>query len=151
MLLGIVSGSQILGCSMGLLKVSCDGCGKTAFGLTKVTDGRYLCDCCEAGLNGKSRYRCTGCGHETALPKQRGSLAVEIILWLFYLVPGLLYHYWRKGGTTCPACNKELLVDMTSGVHTTCPECNEVIMAGARKCKHCGSNIDPQRNRAAAT
>lgn len=133
------------------LKVSCDGCGRVAgSGLTKGTNGKYLCKACVSGVNAKARYRCTSCGHETALPKQRGSTAIEVLLYLFYIVPGVVYHKWRQGGTTCPSCSKDALIDLSDGRHTTCPECHEVIMAGARKCKHCGSNIDPQRKQTAA-
>jgi len=51
----------------------------------------------------KNRY-CVICGFVGA-PKTvtRGSLFVEIILWLFFLVPGMIYSTWRLS-SRFPAC-----------------------------------------------
>lgn len=50
---------------------------------------------------------CPHCGTR-ANPKQitRGSLLIEIVLWLCFLIPGLIYSIWRLTTryTACPAC-----------------------------------------------
>lgn len=49
---------------------------------------------------------CTACGHHgpTAF-KTKGSLMIEVVLWLMFLVPGLVYSLWRLS-TRTPACTK---------------------------------------------
>ena len=46
----------------------------------------------------------------------RGSLLVEVILWLFLLLPGLLSHLWVSGTSReiCPECGSEDLVPVDS-------------------------------------
>ncbi|GDY37681.1 hypothetical protein ACINB_35730 [Acidovorax sp. NB1] len=46
----------------------------------------------------------------------RGSMAVEIVLWLLFIVPGLIYSIWRLGSKhdACRACGSEKLLP----VHT---------------------------------
>ena len=50
---------------------------------------------------------CTTCGY-TGYPKTKvkGSLITEIILWLLFLVPGILYSIWRLASKekACPKC-----------------------------------------------
>jgi len=49
------------------------------------------------------RY-CPQCGHVGAARKQmRGSLAVELLLYFFFIVPGLVYSLWRAS-TKAPTC-----------------------------------------------
>ena len=52
---------------------------------------------------------CTNCGHKGE-PKliTKGSILIELVLWLFLIVPGLIYSFWRhtsryKGCPTCGA------------------------------------------------
>lgn len=56
---------------------------------------------------------CKDCG-TVGEPKTvaRGSMAVEIVLWLCFIVPGLIYSVWRLGSKhdTCSACGSEKLV-----------------------------------------
>ena len=41
-------------------------------------------------------YHCPTCGHEGKPRKQTpGSLLVELVLWLLFLLPGLVYSAWR--------------------------------------------------------
>lgn len=60
---------------------------------------------------------CTECGY-LGKPKRmtRGSIFIEIILWVAFLVPGLIYSIWRL--TTryqaCPQCAHETVVPATS-------------------------------------
>ena len=52
-------------------------------------------------------YYCTSCGSVgKARVRNRGSSAIEIILWLCLLVPGFLYTLWRMGRKDryCRAC-----------------------------------------------
>lgn len=47
---------------------------------------------------------CTACGHHgPSVATTRGSIWIEIVLWLFLIVPGLIYSLWRLS-TRRPAC-----------------------------------------------
>jgi hypothetical protein len=50
---------------------------------------------------------CVNCGY-VGRPKQftKGNIGTEILLWLFFLVPGLLYSLWRISSryAGCPKC-----------------------------------------------
>lgn len=62
---------------------------------------------------------CTTCGTD-AVPKEdnKGHGLIEIVLWLCFLVPGLLYSIWRRTNVPlrCPACNATTVVPMNSPV-----------------------------------
>lgn len=47
---------------------------------------------------------CGGTGHPTR--KVPGSFLVEVLLWLFFCLPGLIYSAWRltSGKSVCPFC-----------------------------------------------
>lgn len=53
------------------------------------------------------QYLCTACGHvgetETIY---KGHILIEVVLWLCFLVPGLIYSIWRRTSTyeACPSC-----------------------------------------------
>lgn len=58
---------------------------------------------------------CTNCGHVGYSKKAvKGSLGVEIVLWLFFLLPGLIYTIWRNSKSAryeaCVVCGKATLV-----------------------------------------
>ena len=60
---------------------------------------------------------CSNCGYtgkSKRIPK--GSMAVEIVLWLCFLVPGLIYSVWRMSSyhATCPVCGGSNLVPLNS-------------------------------------
>jgi len=65
------------------------------------------------------KYICSQCGHvsgsQTAI---KGSLGVEIILWLCFLVPGIIYSVWRSSSRhkVCPSCKSTSLVSTDSPV-----------------------------------
>jgi transposase-like protein len=65
------------------------------------------------------KYICSQCGHvsgsQTAI---KGSLGVEIILWLCFLVPGIIYSVWRSSSRhkVCPSCKSTNLVSIDSPV-----------------------------------
>lgn len=60
---------------------------------------------------------CMTCGMDSE-PKSvtKGSIWIEIILWLCFLIPGLIYSIWRLNnkGTACPACGATTLVPFES-------------------------------------
>lgn len=63
------------------------------------------------------RSVCTLCGF-TGVPTReiQGSLGVEILLWFFFIVPGLIYSVWRSGSKfdACPHCQKPSMVPSVS-------------------------------------
>jgi hypothetical protein len=70
------------------------------------------------GTSGPAQF-CTTCGHEgQAKTKTRGSTAIELILWLCFLVPGLIYSFWRLGSKykACTQCGGTTLVPPASPI-----------------------------------
>lgn len=69
-----------------------------------------------------SKLLCTTCGN-LAEPKRltRGSLLIEIVLWLCLIVPGLIYTIWRSTTkyNTCRSCGATTLVPSGSPVART--------------------------------
>lgn len=62
---------------------------------------------------------CTSCGHEGPTDqKTKGSIWIEIILWLCFLVPGVIYSIWRHTTRTmvCKSCGASTLVPPSSPV-----------------------------------
>ena len=67
---------------------------------------------------GKRRF-CPDCGYEgRAGSKVSGSLLLEIVLWLLFIVPGLIYSVWRTGTRrpACSMCGSERLVPPNSPI-----------------------------------
>ena len=64
-----------------------------------------------------SKMICQDCG-TTGVPKKvtKGSIWIEIILWLCFLIPGLIYSIWRL--TTrydaCPKCKSKSIIPTDS-------------------------------------
>ena len=60
---------------------------------------------------------CPNCGYE-GKPKKvtPGSLAIEIILWICFLVPGIIYSIWRLSSKKiiCPSCSNENVIPLSS-------------------------------------
>jgi uncharacterized membrane protein len=48
--------------------------------------------------------------------KVKGSILIEIILWLCFIIPGLIYSLWRSGSRfkVCPACNETGMIPLGS-------------------------------------
>ncbi len=65
---------------------------------------------------------CTSCGF-VGLPKKftKGSFLVELILWLFMLLPGLIYSIWRLSSQYegCPQCEAKTMIPLDSPVAKT--------------------------------
>jgi hypothetical protein len=62
---------------------------------------------------------CSACGHigssKTAV---KGNLLIEIILWCFFIIPGLIYSVWRSSSRykKCSACGATNLIPLDSPV-----------------------------------
>lgn len=60
---------------------------------------------------------CTACGHQ-GMPESDtpGSIWIEVVLWLCFLIPGLIYSIWRlnKRRGVCAACGSADLIPVNS-------------------------------------
>lgn len=60
---------------------------------------------------------CTLCGY-TGSPKKKtkGNFLIEVILWLFFIIPGLIYSIWRLSNKqeTCPKCGNASMIPSDS-------------------------------------
>lgn len=63
------------------------------------------------------KYICTMCGY-VGYPskKSKGSILVEIALWLCFGLPGLIYTLWRLTSSydVCPECNNPSMIPTDS-------------------------------------
>ena len=60
---------------------------------------------------------CTQCGHVgRPVVVTPGSIWIEVILWLAFLVPGLIYTVWRhsKRHDACPKCGSAAIIPADS-------------------------------------
>ena len=64
-------------------------------------------------------FLCTACGY-VGKPKQmvKGSFVIELVLWLFFLIPGLIYSLWRLANAYrgCPVCEAQNMIPSTSPI-----------------------------------
>ena len=66
-----------------------------------------------------SKMVCRDCGSvgetETEI---RGSRFIELVLWLCFLIPGLIYSIWRRSNRRelCAACGSDKVVPMDSPI-----------------------------------
>src|SRR4051812_39697119 len=61
----------------------------------------------------KAEKFCTQCGHEgPPVSRTKGSIFIEIVLWLCIIVPGLVYSIWRHTTTSdvCAECGSESVI-----------------------------------------
>lgn len=62
---------------------------------------------------------CTACGERgSGKVITKGSILIELILWLCFLVPGLIYSIWRHSSryNGCRSCKSTALVPVKSPV-----------------------------------
>lgn len=80
-------------------------------------------------------------------------LLLSIVTFGVWLIVWLLVARLRFGGWNCSVCGSD---DVTTRVpqeaggisprtHVRCPDCRELVLADARKCKHCGTALVPQK------
>jgi len=62
---------------------------------------------------------CTKCGHK-GKPKlfTKGSIFIEIVLWICFIIPGLIYSIWRHASRYkgCPKCNEPNMIPLDSPI-----------------------------------
>jgi hypothetical protein len=67
----------------------------------------------------KEDYICKDCG-TVATPKKKipGSALVELVLWLLFIIPGLIYTTWRVSTQylICPTCKSKNVVPINSPI-----------------------------------
>lgn len=62
---------------------------------------------------------CKDCGFTGKVIKTaKGSLLIEMVLWLCFLVPGVIYTLWRFSNRVyhCPSCHGQSLIPINSPV-----------------------------------
>lgn len=62
---------------------------------------------------------CSACGHVgTFKTATKGNLLIEIILWLSFLIPGIIYSIWRRSGLkrVCTVCKSENVIPVDTPV-----------------------------------
>jgi hypothetical protein len=122
----------------------CKSCGaETSVGF----DGEYLSYCknCQSQVRDsqsnnmyikKALYHCTTCSKTTDSPQSRGFGWIEVILWLLYIIPGLVYSIWRRSGIgVCPNCEKDSLIPDEENNHRYFIHSNEKIASPDYKIK----------------
>lgn len=71
-------------------------------------------------MSGSSyEYACTVCGSVgKVIRSTKGSFLIEIVLWFFFIIPGLIYSIWRLTSKkwVCSSCGSESVVPTTSPV-----------------------------------
>jgi len=104
-----------------------------------------------------SKY-CLDCGF-IGKPKQKtpGTFLWEIVLWLFFLVPGVIYSIWRLMARYqgCAKCGGKRIVPVDSPVAQAairnllpaestqrfCTACGKPLSAGSQFCQICGVSV----------
>lgn len=67
----------------------------------------------------KEEVICKDCGFHASLSKTSpGNLLIEIILWLCFLIPGLIYSAWRFSSRAyqCPACSSWSIIPVATPI-----------------------------------
>jgi hypothetical protein len=60
---------------------------------------------------------CSNCGHTGKAKKvTKGSTLIELVLWLCFIIPGLIYSLWRLTSRhlACPQCGATNMVPLDS-------------------------------------
>jgi len=87
-----------------------------------------------------------------------GTLQMELVLWLLFLVPGVIYSLWRLSARSerCAKCGNKRIVPMDSPVaqaalrrlspassltRWVCAACGQPIFRGGSFCESCGTRL----------
>jgi ribosomal protein L32 len=68
-----------------------------------------------------SEVVCTSCGY-VGEPREitKGSIWIEVVLWLCFIVPGIIYSVWRSSTSAqlnvCPSCGQTALIPVDSRI-----------------------------------
>ena len=95
---------------------------------------------------------CVKCGSITdrAVKSMRGSFLLECLLWLLFVLPGVIYSVWRltTKAKVCPACGSKDIVPLSSPIGqrlqrelaspTASPAARSVPAASDMRCNTCG-------------
>lgn len=69
------------------------------------------------GINTSGAMICPNCGTRGE-PKTitRGSIGIELVLWLCFLIPGLIYSIWRLTSKQlgCPSCGQQGMINIST-------------------------------------
>lgn len=100
--------------------VGCETCGKTK-------RAGEPCPHCQPGAVTAAgttaapvfeKVICTSCGVAAASGRKvaKGSFLIEVILWLCFLIPGLIYSIWRISNkqTVCRSCGQATVIPIDS-------------------------------------
>ncbi len=71
----------------------------------------------QTGTGASQGMVCTMCGYRGNSKRMvKGSLAIEIVLWLFFIIPGLIYSLWRTSSKdkVCPQCKHTTMIPASS-------------------------------------
>lgn len=62
------------------------------------------------------KLNCANCGIMNEVPlknRMKGSFPIELVLWLFFIIPGIIYTIWRYTSketvAICPNCGKSVV------------------------------------------
>jgi hypothetical protein len=64
-----------------------------------------------------SAMHCMTCGSDApSVVRTKGSIAIEIVLWLCFIIPGVIYSIWRMTtrASVCGVCGAENVVPMNT-------------------------------------
>lgn len=65
------------------------------------------------------QFICKSCGYVGTTQKiTKGSFFIEIVLWLCFFIPGLIYTIWRLTTTysACPECKNDSMIPINTPV-----------------------------------
>lgn len=65
----------------------------------------------------QKKFVCTQCGYVgISKSKHKGGCGVEVLLWLFFIIPGIIYSVWRASSKhqVCPMCGNSSLIPVDS-------------------------------------
>ena len=72
-----------------------------------------------AAADPQNQKICRNCGYVSAGQRAvKGSGCIEVILWLSFIIPGLIYSVWRHESEykKCPKCGQATLIPLNSPV-----------------------------------